>query len=867
MYSLRSQHRNTSPWGRRLRSVAVLVVLVLAWCGLHTGAVYGQANVQIVHNSGDPAAKVVDIYIENDAGTLVQTLDDVAYRDATGFLELSQDTYEITVAQPTSTGPDDAVVQTFPGNALTDGTNYTVIANGVVNTGDFTANPDMEDIAFDLDIATGARETVDSQDGDVEVRVAHGVTDAPTVDVQDGTGTTLVDNASYTGITGYINAPAGPLTLNVTDEPGTSTLFSFDTDLGALADTPLTVIASGFASPDDESASPLAPFTLLAVAPTGDVIDLGAARAQIVHNSGDPAATSVDVYIDGTRVLDDFEYRSATPFIDLDSGVREIAVAPSTSTDASSAIAEFTSVVPTNGSLTILANGVVNTGDFTSNPDGNDIGFNLDIATGARESVESTDGDVEIRAAHGVTDAPTVDVLAGGSVFVDDAAYTDITGYLGAPAGQVTLEVTPGNDNSTVLYEYEQDLSGFSDTPLTVIASGFNTPDDESVSPLAPFTLIAVAPSGTVVNLGSDLVVNEFLADPNGAVDANNDGTADAGDQFVELVNVSTTNAIDVSEYTIATSNGTYTVPNQSGTTLDPGKGLVVFNGGSPTGFGVFAGTGLPEINSGGDEIVVSDATGAPLQTIRFGGGPPAPTSKATLDTGLPQQAGTSTALDGTTSGTGTYVLHTNISGNSVAHSAGQNNVTGATLPVEMADFSATLDESAAVLTWRTLSEENNSGFEVQHRAPEASAFETVGFREGQGTTTEETAYRFRVADLATGRHEFRLKQVDLDGSSTLTDVVTVDLALDGAFTWSKMAPNPVSSTGTLSIQVRETQDVTVRLFDVLGRRVQTFHNGPLSSGSRHQITVDGDGLSNGTYVLRIQGESFSGNQQITVVK
>jgi len=867
MHSLRSQHRNPSPWGRRLRSVAVLVVLVLAWCGLHTGAVYGQANVQIVHNSGDPAAKVVDIYIENDAGTLVQTLDDVAYRDATGFLELPPDTYEITVAQPTSTGPDDAVVQTFSGNALADGTNYTVIANGVVNTGDFTPNPDMEDIAFDLDIATGARETVDSQDGDVEVRVAHGVTDAPTVDVQDGTGTTLVDNASYTNITDYINAPASPLTINVTDEPGTTTLFSFDADLSGLADTPLTVIASGFASPDDESASPLAPFTLLAVAPTGDVIDLGAARAQIVHNSGDPAATSVDIYIDGTRVLDDFEYRSATPFIDLDSGVREIAVAPSTSTDASSAVAEFTSVVPTNGSLTILANGVVNTGDFTSNPDGNDIGFNLDIATDARETVASTDGDVEIRAAHGVTDAPTVDVLAGGSVFVDDAAYTDITGYLGAPAGQVTLEVTPGNDNSTVLYTYEQDLSGFADTPLTVIASGFNTPDDESVSPLAPFTLIAVAPSGTVVNLGSDLVVNEFLADPNGAVDANNDGTADAGDQFVELVNVSTTRAIDVSGYTIATSNGTYTVPNASGTTLAPGKGLVVFNGGSPSGFGVFAGTGLPEINSGGDEIVVSDATGAPLQTIRFGGGPPAPTSKATLETGLPQQAGTSTALDGTTSGTGSYVLHTNISGNPVTHSAGQNNVTGATLPVEMADFSATLDESAAVLTWRTLSEENNSGFEVQHRTPETSSFETVGFREGQGTTTEETAYRFRVADLATGRHEFRLKQVDMDGSSTLTDVVTVDLGLDGAFTWSKMAPNPISSTGTLSIQVRETQDVTVRLFDVLGRRVQTFHNGPLSSGSRHQITVDGDDLSNGTYVLRIQGESFSGNQQITVVK
>ena len=615
-----------------------LVLPLLAWLAMGSGPVYAQADVQIVHNSGDPAAKIVDIYIENDAGTLVQSIDNVAYRDATGFLELPEDTYEITIAQPSSTGPDDGVVQRFSGNALSDGTNYTVLANGVVNTGNFSANPDGKDIAFDLDIATGARETVDSPDGDVEVRVAHGVTDAPTVDVQDGGGTSLVDNA----------------------------------------------------------------------------------------------------------------------------------------------------------------------------------------------------------------------------------AYTDITGYISVPAGQVTLEVTPDDDNTTSLYTYEQDLSGFSDTPLTVIATGFNTPSDEMTSPLAPFTLIAVAPNGTVVNLGSDLVINEFLADPAGVLDANHDGTANSEDQFVELFNVSTTDAIDLTGYTISTSDGTYTFDN--GPTLDPGEGLVVFECGSPTGFSVFVDTELPDINSSGDEIVLADASGTPLQTVRFGSaGTTGANEKGRVETDMPVQSGVSTARE--VNGSGTFVLHTSITANPVSESAGEHNVTGNVLPVELADFSATLDASDAVLTWRTLSEDSNSGFQVQHRSPSTSAFETVGFRNGQGTTTEETSYRFRLEDLATGTHEFRLKQVNMDGSSTLTDVISVDVALDRAFAWTKVAPNPVSSTAALSIQVRKTQDVTVRLFDVLGRRVRTLHDGLLSSGDRHQLRLNGRDLSNGTYVLRVRGASFSRTQQLSVVK
>ena len=819
----------------------------------------GAAQAQVIHNSGDPDARRVDIYVD---GTRI--LDDFAYRSASPFVGLDSGVRDISVAPASSEDTTDAVAKftrAVPANG-----SLSILANGVLSPGDFQDNPDGVDTAFDLDIATGARESVASTDGDVEIRAAHGVTDAPTVDVLAG-GSVFVDDASYTDITGYQGAPAQQLTLEVTPGNDNNTvLYSFDADLSGFADTPLTVLASGFNTPGDESPSPLAPFTVLAVAPDGTVLDLGAAKAQIVHNSGDPNAQTVDIYVDGTRILDNFDYRSATSFVGLDSGVRDISVAPPTSDDTTDAVATFTEVVPTNGSLTILANGVLNPDNFQDNPSGSDIAFDLDIATDARESVNSADGDVEIRAAHGATDAPTVDVLANGGGFVDDATYPAITDYLSAPAQQLTLEVTPGNDNSTALYTYAVDLGSFADTPLTVLASGFNTTDDESSGQIPPFTLLAVAPDGTVLNLGSDVYINEFLADPDGSVDANNDGTADGGDQFVELVNVSTTEPLDLSGYTISTSNGSYTIPSESGTTLEPSKGLVVFNGGSPTGFDVFAGTGLPAINSSGDEIALLNASDDTLQTVQFeGGANSAPSPKATVETGVPQQAGESTARQ--VNGSGDFVLHTNIGSNSVVESAGENNETGSPLPVELADFSASPDGSGAVLAWRTLSEQNNSGFAVQHRPPEASVFQKVGFREGQGTTTEATSYRFRVPDLEPGTHAFRLRQVDLDGSSSLSDRVTVEVTLDEAFTWSKVAPNPVSGTGTLSIRVRETQDVTVELFDMLGRRVRTLHNGAMEADSRHQMTVDGGRLPAGTYLLRARGKNFSETQRITVVR
>lgn len=99
--------------------------------------------------------------------------------------------------------------------------------------------------------------------------------------------------------------------------------------------------------------------------------------------------------------------------------------------------------------------------------------------------------------------------------------------------------------------------------------------------------LIPVSSYGVVVNVDSGtIVLNEFLSDGATEGDPNGDGTFDAvEDEFIELVNV-TGNPIDISGYTLWESNlstARHTFP--AGTVLNSFEAIVVFGGGSPSGF------------------------------------------------------------------------------------------------------------------------------------------------------------------------------------------------------------------------------------------------------------------------------------------
>lgn len=221
------------------------------------------------------------------------------------------------------------------------------------------------------------------------------------------------------------------------------------------------------------------------------------ARLQVIHNAADPGAVSVDIYLNGVLLLDNFGFRDATPYIDAPAGTLiNIGVAGPNSTSAADTIKNFTVTLTANETYVAIANGVLDPNSFAVNPDGRSTAFTLFVKAMAREN--GTSSDVDFFVLHGSTDAPTVDVLARRvATLVDDAAYGDITNYITVPAASYILDVTPGSDNSTIVASFEADLSGLGGGAAVVFASGFLDPSANQNG--EAFGIFAALPTGDVV--------------------------------------------------------------------------------------------------------------------------------------------------------------------------------------------------------------------------------------------------------------------------------------------------------------------------------------------------------------------------------
>lgn len=177
------------------------------------------------------------------------------------------------------------------------------------------------------------------------------------------------------------------------------------------------------------------------------------------------------------------------------------------------------------------------------------------------------------------------------------------------------------------------------------------------------------------------------------------------------------------------------------------------------------------------------------------------------------------------------------------------NDPNGSILPVELISFTArALDETTARLDWVTASEIDNAGFEVLH-SRDGLDFESVGWVDGRGTTTDETTYRFDHRDLDAGIHYYRLRQMDVDGTPSETQVRVVTLDGDALFDLA-VRPNPSKGRGTVHLTTDRSERVRLTVYDASGRRV-IERDMELEPGL-HTVAIDDD-LAAGLYTVAVQ--------------
>ncbi|MFH1194391.1 MAG: T9SS type A sorting domain-containing protein [bacterium] len=212
-------------------------------------------------------------------------------------------------------------------------------------------------------------------------------------------------------------------------------------------------------------------------------------------------------------------------------------------------------------------------------------------------------------------------------------------------------------------------------------------------------------------------------------------------------------------------------------------------------------------------------------------------------------------------------------------------------LPVELSIFAAKANGSSIILNWETQTEIDNYGFEIERRIPlnpplinlsgifltegdAASAegdWETIGFVKGNGNSNSPKEYSFFDNEISAGQYSYRLKQIDIDGSFSYSNVVEVNCnMLPSTFALYQNYPNPFNPTTIIKFSIASVetpymaslQHVTLKIFDVLGSKVAILVNEPKEPGT-YEVEFNASQLPSGVYFYRIQaGDPSAGSAQ-----
>jgi len=179
-------------------------------------------------------------------------------------------------------------------------------------------------------------------------------------------------------------------------------------------------------------------------------------------------------------------------------------------------------------------------------------------------------------------------------------------------------------------------------------------------------------------------------------------------------------------------------------------------------------------------------------------------------------------------------------------------------LPVELAAFTAATAGSTAILDWRTATEVNNTGFDVERSRTSNTGLGTtdwqkVGFVAGAGTSNAPHEYSFTDKNIPSGSYTYRLKQIDRDGSFKYSQSVEAQVENGPrVFSLSQNYPDPFNPTTKISYTLRSDGKVRLAVYDILGSEVGVLVDGVQTAGS-HQVEFSGSTLGSGIYFYKLE--------------
>lgn len=168
--------------------------------------------------------------------------------------------------------------------------------------------------------------------------------------------------------------------------------------------------------------------------------------------------------------------------------------------------------------------------------------------------------------------------------------------------------------------------------------------------------------------------------------------------------------------------------------------------------------------------------------------------------------------------------------------------------PIEMLEFTATGVGTNVLLDWTTLREENSSHIEVEHSL-NGYTFSYLGQVAASGNSETPKSYQYLHKLLGQDRHYYRLRLVDMDGSFSYSDIVSVRLNGNDELDF-ELYPNPAKEEVNLHYMNADVISFKLEVFDQIGKILRS-EDLPTAPGAQlYQLDISE--LPVGVYYIKL---------------
>ncbi|MDR3667597.1 MAG: T9SS type A sorting domain-containing protein [Ignavibacteriaceae bacterium] len=193
-------------------------------------------------------------------------------------------------------------------------------------------------------------------------------------------------------------------------------------------------------------------------------------------------------------------------------------------------------------------------------------------------------------------------------------------------------------------------------------------------------------------------------------------------------------------------------------------------------------------------------------------------------------------------------------------------------LPVELSEFSGFFKNHSITLNWKTITEENNFGFDIEKALADISnieqPFSKIGFVQGNGTSNLPREYSFVDNSISSGsKYHYRLKQIDKNNQFNYSKIVEVQSGnIPDRFALYQNYPNPFNPSTIISYALPINCFIKLNIYNTIGELAGEVFKGIQEAGN-HEINFNASSLPNGVYFYRIEASTPDGKNNFTSTK